>query len=797
MAQTPISASVEVLQNVVTTLYTVPVGKTAIVKGVVGGSVIGNNSATYTVNKLSSGTTYPITVASNPYRTPATGGTAIPSSNLLDAPITLAAGESITLYTGAANAIQFPNIANYTNTTGFTLTVFHLIYANSIFMAVGGDAIGTLFVMTSSDGITWTKQPTTSAFYTVTSVVFGNGVWVAVPQSGYDYTKLYISSDNGATWTKTSAIATGSVSCTALAYGNSTWVSAWADGTLFTATTPTTWTQNTAFATYTGGPTISYFNCIAWNGTYWFITGQRLGIVYSTDLTTYYSIGSIGFGTSGLVGANSGLSYSSAYSKFYAVLRGSSLTNSVFSSTDGISWTRNTVPAYSGGWGLEVAGSNTVLLIGNYTGNSSASGATAYYMKSTDGSTWATATDVRSYTGALIGLSNGYFIKFASNSSGATYYSTTDPTSLTGTLNAGAMTSFQNTNIGASNGTAWVAFGYNTSNNLIGVVGGTSGTNVNGVSYSASYDTGNYGYPCAATYNPTDGLYYMTTNTGYVFSIAGYNQTLTLIANYTGSGAVAPYSLHYFNNNLYHSTSNSSSSYWNYYWIGSSSSTSYLPAISQGGSNYNYACGSMPTQINLNYWSKKFASSSTKLVSINAYGFLNLFTTSSPLFASYGPNGAQHYQRLNNTDIFYGGVNSGGNSAYGIYQSSNAVTTAFTLSNLSYFFNASTDEYSYNHNSTLAYANSTYYAIDSGGGLWTGSTLISLVSTAVSSSAPNGESYATLSGATQLYTSGSDFYVLPNSLSINNNGRMILGYTNNIAGAVNNSIMTGSIVEIS
>ena len=68
-------------------------------------------------------------------------------------------------------------------------------YENGLFVAVGG-GYGSSRVMTSRDGIAWTGQ-IISIDAALNSVVYGDGVWIAVSDSG---TRVMTSPD-GVTWT--------------------------------------------------------------------------------------------------------------------------------------------------------------------------------------------------------------------------------------------------------------------------------------------------------------------------------------------------------------------------------------------------------------------------------------------------------------------------------------------------------------------------------------------------------------------------------------------------------------------
>lgn len=787
MAQTPVSASVEVLKGT-TTLYTVPAGKTAVVKAVLGGSVVGDTPS-YTVNKVSGGTSYPVTVTQAVNQVQATGGTTINNANLLQAPVTLVAGESITVYTGSADALQIPQVASYSNTTPFTFYINQIQFANSIFMASGYFGVNSALVLTSSDGVTWTKQNLASTIPRFESVTYGNGAWVAIPYNVND--TLYVSSNNGVTWTAVNVTGGVGAGCTAVAYVNSQWVSCWYSGYMFTTTTPATagWTSNTAWRSYvksngySGNP-----QAIGHNGTYYIFTGRYIGIIYSTDLSTFTSYGSVGGGLYMQNGNEAvGIAYSSAYSKWYCNVRGSSLTNSVYSSTDSVNWTRLTAPAYTNSGSIQVAGSNTVLLIQNTSGNGS-SGASSAYLKSTDGTTWAVATDVGSRNGPLIGLANGYFVKFTGVANGG-YNLSTDPSTTTGTTISSTSTYYP-TNVGASDGTRWIAFGWNSGNSYISMTGGTSGTNAQTWYASPSgYDVNSYGYPHSACYNPANDYFYMITRFGVVFRIYAYGSDVEYITQ-IGNSTDTYTGIAYLNGFLYVTTARTTATR-NQIYISTDYST--FTAFNLGGIQYNTNGAYKAEFASYNYASQNFAvNGTTSLAIVSKYGWTYNINATDPYTPYYYPQGVMHYQRVNSVDIFAGGYDITDYQLFGLWQYSSGFTTTPIINATAFTFN----NFTTNINNYFAYTGSKYYAVDNSGNMASGSTLTTLASLAFSSSSPNGVSYTSSASYSQIQTNGANFYYYPKQ-NISTNGSLSMGATNDLTNAINNSVMTGSIVEIS
>jgi len=176
MAQTPISATSLVGSTTPTTLYTVPAGATAVVKSVLTSSLIGGFPI-MTVNKVTGGTTYPIVVeqvsgynSSNNYQ-------AVKSNNLLSGPITLTAGQSLSVSTTTSPAYKFPT--TYSPTTNPGQRVNNINYLNGQYIAVGYDnSVQLGLVLTSPDGITWTARTPGDTTVTLLSISWSGAQFV-------------------------------------------------------------------------------------------------------------------------------------------------------------------------------------------------------------------------------------------------------------------------------------------------------------------------------------------------------------------------------------------------------------------------------------------------------------------------------------------------------------------------------------------------------------------------------------------------------------------------------------------
>jgi len=539
MAQTPKSVSANLIGGTASTLYTVPSSTTAVVKTALGQNVVGSSSS-FTLQKLSSGTYYPLIIGQNPQTTFATGGTTWNSQNLLNGPVTLAAGESLVAYDSATPYYKFPITNNAVSlASGGTFTGRSFIYGNSVYIQVGSDSVTSKSaVFRSTDGNTWTEIATGNLLDSSQTYYMRNigSTWVITT---WATPVLMYSTDNGLTWTKTSVASGKNITC--MDASSSTFVIATTTG-LYTSTNGSVWTANTGYNTFIGN-TISNNNYtpqgVFWNGTYWFIS-NNIGCCYTSDLTNFTAIFSLGGGRSF---TGNGTKWSTAYSKWYSCTYSSTTAyyDYIFSSTNGISWSRytwtGTETLGASGCQMACAGSNSVILA--CPANSSIT-----MLKSTDGSTWARANDIKSWSGPCIGMENGYFVKsntYSSTQSQA--YITTDPTTSTGnTFNF--LDSSSILIDAASNGTGWVAVYYNANNNSAYCAYGSNGntiTNSTTVVYSGAAPTSIVWWPALSIYvasilNSTR-VYYSSTGATWTVATGSYNYgysygSLAVVGNY-------------------------------------------------------------------------------------------------------------------------------------------------------------------------------------------------------------------------------------------------------------------------
>ena len=271
MAQTPISATALISSTTPTTLYTVPAGATAVVKSVLTSSLLGN-FPTMTVNKVVGGTTYPIVVDATSGYNSATNFPQNKTVNALSGPVTLTAGQSLSVSTTTSPAYKFPT--TYSPNTNLGQRINNMNYLNGQYIAVGYDnSVQLGLVLTSPDGITWTKQ-TFPYFMTITDIGFDgtNYVVCGISNQGFIYYSTNLSS-----WTQVASGTSTNMYC--ITYGNSKWLMGGANGVYAYATTPTSWTVGTM----TDGQLINAVLVIGTN----FAFGTDGTYKYTADFTTF------------------------------------------------------------------------------------------------------------------------------------------------------------------------------------------------------------------------------------------------------------------------------------------------------------------------------------------------------------------------------------------------------------------------------------------------------------------------------------------------------------------------------
>lgn len=539
MAQTPISTSVIYNSRTPTNIYTVPSARTAVVKSVLASSLIATNDVV-TINKVSGDVTYPI-VQNRTTGYPSAVSTyyAYPSKesvNLLDSPITLVAGESLSIST--STDAQYKFITSVNGTTHPNLRVNNIHYLNSTYIAVGFDStLGTGLVITSTDAITWTKQNFPFGI-TITDIAFDGTNYVVVGRGSVG--KLYFST-NLTSWTQVAAPNTSDMNC--ITFGNSRFVAGGTSGVIWYATTPTSWSTATT-------PIAADINAVLTIGTNWAF-GSTGAYCYTSNFSTFTApyyfkpiTTSAASGTNGFAMDSSGKMYvgNSSHNP------NSNPTTSIWSSADlGKTFTAYDISALSGRptnavWPYAFGNGGKMFWMQGHPANSR-------YLSSSDGVTW-TAQD---YVGTYGTNSSTWYTINGTSGVGSTY------NYLMSYLTGGAASTYGAFHIGtvASNGVLTGTGGYvfaagdAITPNQYGM-GGMAANPTTGTWIFASTHPGNTSYGAwqwgtsassasavnAQTYTwyipshgstysmcakPNDAGFLMGTNNGTILSIANYN----------------------------------------------------------------------------------------------------------------------------------------------------------------------------------------------------------------------------------------------------------------------------------
>lgn len=703
MPTTPISVSTGIQGYINTTLYTVPVGRTAICKAVVAQGA-NNGDYSFTISKYTNGQNYPLNYNQVNQRTPATGGTKVSGVNLITEPITLGAGDEIRAYANTDSLYNLPNVSTTSirAADGSIAGINAILFANGIYMVVGNCTAGT-FVATSSDAITWTQQTGALPFGGNWNRIDCNGsIWIAWLTSNSQGT-VYYSSDNGVTWLP-STIVSGAINIQQVVNNGTTFLTNASNNRLYYSTNGSTWTQSTSYYTAVSNVSVPIHN-IGWSGSH-FIAENDYGNLASVDLVTWFGYTGISFGNS--LSSVYYTSWSAAYSKYYSTRANSSVPN-IHSSPNGLLWTNlasATTPVYK----VCCAGSNTVLLAAVGTGS-------AVRWKSTDGATFASASDLNGYTGPLYGLENNYFLQFANNGTNNACSLSTDPTTTTGTSAGSTQAGFISTGAAADPVSGkWIGIGYVTSNNMF-FIGGTSGTNI-GTNYNTGVGVSTSGIPVSVTWSAVDGYFYILTNSGLVYRCTSYNSGITQVGN-TGVGAQDNNSIKAIGTNLYVVGAN----YVNSVFISSTySGGSTWSSFGYAGISYNRTGDVIR---GFGYYGEALATNGTDLVWCNQLGSSYAITPSFSTSAMRMPQpiGCGTAQTVNSNTFMYGGyVPSTGGEPQGYFSSTNVITTYGQFNYITGYVIQS----QYNPANKVAYIGGNYYVTSSAGNIWKGSSVTNI-----------------------------------------------------------------------
>jgi hypothetical protein len=693
MPTTPKSVSVNVLGTTNTTIYTVPALKTAIVKAVIGANA-DNGGSTFTVSKAISGQNYPISTNQSPVTVNATGGTTIRGVNLLQAPITMAAGEELKAYASAVSYYNLPSVSSATPTTaadGSTYSILANLFANGIYMAVGNCTSGA-YVATSTDAITWTQRTGALAVASQFNLITCNGsVWVATNTANSQGT-VYYSSDNGVTWAPAVVVASAT-NFQCLINNGSTFLISGSNYKIYSSTNGSTWTDITSYTTAIGSSTAVIYN-LGWTGSHWIVDNQY-GALATTDLTTWFGYVGNSLGRISVASIYT-TTYSTYYSKYYSTKRVSGQPN-IFSSSNGYLW-ENLASSSATPYKICCAGTNTILI-----GVESGTGTTR--LKSTDGSTFTSTTAAGSYNGPVFGLENGYFLSMQNNGTNDASSLSTDPTTTTGTTYAGGLGSFNLSHAAADPISGkWVGVGKTASD--IYSIGGTSGTNI-GVAYNPSRSVATYGIPTSVTWSAVDSCFYMVTDAGFVFKMTAYNAGWSLQTTTAKEFLGSTTSIKAVGSILY-IVSNSGGAYPNTVFSSATAGASWNGyTYSSVGTSYR---GTGDVQNTGMYYGESLATDNTNLVWNNRLGRAFALTPSNGTYAMRMPSHTVGtVQIVNSIQFMYGGYTEGVGATTAYFTSTNVITTYGTAVNIN---NLGTGYYwaeVQNPPNKMAYSGGVYY----------------------------------------------------------------------------------------
>jgi hypothetical protein len=790
MAQTPISASVVYSSTTPTTIYTVPTSKTAVVKGVLASS----NTAVFdvvTLSKVSGGITYPLVqnqttgfpgYTSSTYYPAGAGQTTI---NLLASPITLAAGDSISISSTSQNFYKTSLAASNS-----LWKIGNIAYLNGYYIVVGQDqTIGYGLILTSTDGITYTQRTFANSFY-LTNVTYGNGYYVVVNSTGG---VIHYSTDL-VTWTAVTLPST--YPSYAIIYGGGKFVVGGGSGSSYYATTtPLSWTASTVYDTNT-------INAIAYIGTnYLFGTA---GISYYTANFSTYSqpyvsynpaVSSAG-GTSNFTISNTGIFACNS-------LNASTYPNTFLrTSSDGASWsnvttTTNSLTSYNPAISYWANGAYIVFRQYNNSTN--------YYLYSGDGISWGTTNF--SFTGATTSGQQVFRAAYDVTSNTtyqnkAFYYNTGSWYIYCFNLDTSGNISGTNVGFQSTNAQNYVSFSSNMcfaanpyNGTWVGVgfysqgatyllpywYGSSYSSGSDGAFVQAVYNSGyGQGYACSVGTVPGSNNYLVGTTQGWVYygtytSLAGFFiGSTSYVTNPTGivwgnissspcsgfarSGESASSILVIlWTNGQIAVTTNQGSTFTQKY-IGASSFT------------YMASTGLSPIQ----YFNGKFVAQNSSGLILTSTDGLNWATMLS---------GVESIYNLNSQNVF---ITSGGIST----SATGSVTTFTSKSSTSYSGNPSSNR--------MLYVGSTYY-LSYYASLYSSSDLITWTSLQFSSTSLNDTKYLPSNTYQGLAYSGSGSSIVvasayPSSAasSTGNIGKIFNPSTSIIIGSA-----TASIVEIS
>jgi surface protein len=296
-------------------------------------------------------------------------------------------GKTFSVSPSSVATIALPGINWTLRTSAADNNWGSVAYGNGLWVAVAQSGTGNR-VMTSPDGITWTSR-TSAADNIWSSVAYGNGLWVAVAASGTG--NRVMTSTNGIDWTSRNAAADNI--WRSVAYGDGLWVAVALSGTgnrVMTSPDGINWTIRTSAAD---------------NG--WF------SVAYGNGLWVAVSYGKVMTSTNGIdwtlrTSAADNFWTSVAYGNgLWVAVALSGTGNRVMTSPDGITWTIRTSAA-DNSW-YSVAYGNGLWVAVSYDGTGNR------VMTSPDGITWTIRTSAANSGWYSVAYGNGLWVAVSNN----------------------------------------------------------------------------------------------------------------------------------------------------------------------------------------------------------------------------------------------------------------------------------------------------------------------------------------------------------------------------------------------
>ena len=296
---------------------------------------------------------------------------------------------------GGTHVSTSPTGVTWTAATSVAVQpMFAIIYANSLYVAVGGtsgSAPDSMTAVTASS--TWTTRQSqfigtglgVNFISSLQLVTFLNSLFIVTSSGGGGGGGIFTSSD-GLTWTSRSVGGTNTFICGA--FGASVWVLCGGVGIIYSSTDGITWTSRTSNFASNNINTVVFANSV-------FVAGSANGLLNSSpDGTTWtnrftptqtangLSINTVVWtGTTFVAGGVKTSDY--ATTPLY----------SISSSPDGITWTNKANPQFGGNIQFLIYGASTVVAVGALNG-----GTLSYSLD--NGATWTDTNNFQSSSSA-------------------------------------------------------------------------------------------------------------------------------------------------------------------------------------------------------------------------------------------------------------------------------------------------------------------------------------------------------------------------------------------------------------